>query len=222
MIKKLKETKKQRLVKLNLGCGLDAPSDWINIDASFTMRLSKITPLYKILCKIGGIKQIPWPKNIKIIDVKKGLPFKDNSVDAIFSSHMIEHLYHEDAKFVVEECYRCLREGGVIRLIVPDLYQIAKKYVDITTYKPNETHSHKFLQELLVLDKHHKGIKKIIHKFFGYDKHLCMYDEWSLKNLLENQGFCKIKRMKYGQSRIPDIKSVESKGRHEKAVVWKG
>ena len=29
------------LLKLNLGCGLNTPPGWINIDASFTARLSK-------------------------------------------------------------------------------------------------------------------------------------------------------------------------------------
>lgn len=46
-------------------------------------------------------------------------PFKDNSIDAIFSSHFVEHLDgHERAKFM-EECYRILKPGGKMRLIHP-------------------------------------------------------------------------------------------------------
>lgn len=46
-------------------------------------------------------------------------PFKDGSVDGIFSSHFVEHLDgFERAKFM-DECYRILKAGGKMRLIHP-------------------------------------------------------------------------------------------------------
>jgi predicted SAM-dependent methyltransferase len=103
---------KNELKRLNLGCGLNAPSGWINIDASFTARLSKWRRVYAAVCKIMRIDPVPWPKNIKILDVRKGLPFPENSVQAIFSSHLLEHMSFEDANFVINECYRVLCKGG--------------------------------------------------------------------------------------------------------------
>jgi len=123
-----------KILKLNLGCGLNAPSGWINIDASFTARLSKFLGsgwVYRFFCNTMRREPIPWPKNIKILDVRKGLPYPDNSIVAIFSSHMLEHMTYQEASFVIKECYRCLVHGGVIRIIVPDLYQIAKRYISL-------------------------------------------------------------------------------------------
>ena len=47
-------------------------------------------------------------------------------------------------------------------------------------------------------------------------------DEWSLRELLEKHKFTKIQRMNHGQSRIPDIKLVEDKGRHEMSICLEG
>ena len=180
---------------------------------------------YQALCKIFGIKRVPWPKNIKIVDVRKGLPFSDGSAGAIFSSHLLEHLDFDEGDFVIKESFRCLKREGVIRIIVPDLYQIAKRYVDGMINDPQEEHSHNFLRDLnMSAEPYYKGISKIIYNRFGHSKHFSMYsdDERSLKNLLEKHGFAKIQKMEYGQSRIPDIKLVEEKGRHEMAICLEG
>jgi predicted SAM-dependent methyltransferase len=99
-------------IKLNLGCGLNTPPEWINIDASFTAKVSKWGGLYKILCRLLRIQPVPWPKNIKTCDVRGGIPFSDNIVQVIFTSHMLEHITYEDARFVIRECHRCLYKGG--------------------------------------------------------------------------------------------------------------
>ena len=183
----------RNLLKLNLGCGLNAPLDWVNIDASFTARLSKLPWLYKAICKISGIEPVLWPKNIKVLDVRKGLPFSGGTVRAIFSSHMLEHMSYKDADFVIGECYRVLCNEGIIRVLVPDLYQIVKKYVQAMDVEPKGEHSHKFLRDLNAFDnKPHKGIVGSFNKILGHNKHLYMYDEWSLRELLEKHGFGKV------------------------------
>ena len=58
-------------------------------------------------------------------------PFEDNSVDAIFSSHFVEHLDgHERAKFY-DECYRILVPGGKMRVIHP-YYKSTRAVQDFT------------------------------------------------------------------------------------------
>ena len=47
-------------------------------------------------------------------DLRFKLPFPDNSVDAIYSHHVIEHLPNLDFHF--QEMYRCLTPGGSIRV----------------------------------------------------------------------------------------------------------
>lgn len=46
------------------------------------------------------------------------LPFKDNSLDYVVASHVIEHIANPIAAFA--EWYRVLRPGGLIYMVVPD------------------------------------------------------------------------------------------------------
>ena len=92
---------------LNLGCGLRFHPDWVNIDINY--------------------------KNPKIInyDVRKGIPFSDGTFDAVYSSHLIEHLSRDEALTLLKECYRVLKPSGVIRVAVPDLEQICRMYLSM-------------------------------------------------------------------------------------------
>ena len=47
-------------------------------------------------------------------DMRYRLPFPDESLDVIYSHHMIEHL--PDLDFHFREMFRCLRPGGMIRV----------------------------------------------------------------------------------------------------------
>ena len=121
----MKTYKPDSLIKLNLGCGSVAPNGLVNIDNSFNARLAKYPMLRDLL---GNLKilpkrltEIPWPKNITVFDVRRGLPYPDNSAKFIYTSHLLEHLLRADARYLLKECYRTLVPGGVLRVIVPDL-----------------------------------------------------------------------------------------------------
>lgn len=47
-------------------------------------------------------------------DLRHKLPFRNNSVDCIYSHHVVEHLPDLDAHFA--EMFRCLKPGGAIRV----------------------------------------------------------------------------------------------------------
>ncbi|MDI6847459.1 MAG: class I SAM-dependent methyltransferase [Candidatus Bathyarchaeia archaeon] len=49
------------------------------------------------------------------------LPFKDESFDHIYSSHLIEHFSHREVKNVLAEWIRVLKKHGVIEIRCPDL-----------------------------------------------------------------------------------------------------
>ncbi len=63
-------------------------------------------------------------------DVRRSLPFVDHSFDAVYQSHVLEHISRHEAKRLLSECCRILRDDGIIRVVVPDLEQIAKTYVE--------------------------------------------------------------------------------------------
>jgi len=82
-------------MKLNIGCGGRLISGFVNIDIE----------------DHGG--------NV-VHDVRKGLPYDDNSVEFINASHFIEHLNLFEAITVLKECHRVLKPSGRIRITVPD------------------------------------------------------------------------------------------------------
>ena len=90
---------------LNLGCGTHFHPAWTNID------VSHVSP------------------HVRIRDVRKGLPFSDETFDVVYHSHLLEHLPREAALPFIKECYRVLRRGGIIRVAVPDLERIARLYL---------------------------------------------------------------------------------------------
>lgn len=90
---------------LNIGCGYITHPEWINLD---------IAPTNPI---------------VKSFDFRRGLPSPSESVDACYSSHVLEHARREEAKFLIQDCFRVLKSGGVVRIVVPDLEIIVREYL---------------------------------------------------------------------------------------------
>lgn len=64
------------------------------------------------------------PKNIDIpLDLSScpQFPIKDNSLEALFTSHVIEHLEDKHVQNILDNCYRTLNTGGVFRISCPDI-----------------------------------------------------------------------------------------------------
>lgn len=53
-------------------------------------------------------------------DLREPIPLPDASVDRIVSEHCFEHIDRESARRLLDECYRLLRPGGLLRVSVPD------------------------------------------------------------------------------------------------------
>jgi predicted SAM-dependent methyltransferase len=94
-----------RPVLCNLGCGVRHHSAWINIDFHG-----------------DGHTVLAW-------DLQRGLPLPDASCDVVYSSHAIEHFDRRGVRRFMDECWRVLRPGGILRLVTPDLEGIARAYL---------------------------------------------------------------------------------------------
>jgi len=94
---------------LNLGCGnrYVESEAWLNVDFA--------------VCN----------PRVLAIDLKKKLPFHENYFDLVYHSHVLEHFTCADAKNLLDECYRILKPGGIIRIVVPDLENIVREYLHI-------------------------------------------------------------------------------------------
>src|SRR5271163_1584136 len=58
-------------------------------------------------------------------DLRRGIPFPNESIAKIYSSHFFEHLSFNEAQIFLEECKRVLAPGGRFLICVPD----AKIYI---------------------------------------------------------------------------------------------
>lgn len=54
----------------------------------------------------------------------------DGVCDVIFCSHVFEHIPHSRLECVLRELWRVMREGGVLRILTPDLRKIATAYAN--------------------------------------------------------------------------------------------
>ena len=70
------------------------------------------------------------PGHIRYFDLRKKFPFPDKSAEAIYASHVWEHLTLSVANHATAECYRVLKPGGVLRLVVPNLRDAVENYLD--------------------------------------------------------------------------------------------
>lgn len=212
--------------KVHLGCGLITPAGWINVDASWNARLAKYPFVRKVLKAFhvlpGGKLDIPWSANVLTHDVRRPLPFQDNSLSAIYASHLLEHLYLEEAKRLLRECFRVLLPGGFLRVVVPDLRAVVLEYVGETPFAESsgkmDGHSpaDRMNRRLHLRDPEPPAgnlLYRIYQSVTDFHSHKWMYDAHSLKVYFEWGGFEEVREMQLHQSRIAGIEVVEEPSR---------
>ena len=159
------------MTKLHLGCGPQRLEGWINLD------------------------NVKYPGVDKVVDITKGLPYKD--VSHIFAEHFIEHLAYSDALALMRECRRVLRDDGVLRLSTPNLDWVWVTHYRLEMSEPEQ------VQACFALNRAFRG--------WG---HQFLYNERTLRASLLDAGFANIKRCDYGQSEHAELRGLE---RHEKS-----
>jgi len=90
---------------LNLGCGHHYHKEWTNLD-------------------FKGI-----PGEVQEHNLLKGIPFETASFDVVYHSHVLEHFPPQDGEAFIGECFRVLKPGGILRVVVPDLEGIVREYL---------------------------------------------------------------------------------------------
>jgi len=215
-------------VKLNLGCGLQCPEGWVNIDSSLGARLARRPLLKKILHSVvpqswGVLPNSQWPRNVKYMNITRRFDYDDQSVDAIYSSHTIEHLTYSEAAFVFREAFRVLKSGGIIRIIVPHFAQTVKNYLANAQKMPHLA-AKRFLDDTYYFEipvpDNLPGLVK--YYFKRKNNHHFLYDEQGLRHQLSTAGFTDILSMKWGESRIPGIEKIDIPERFAGAICLEG
>lgn len=93
-------------MKLNLGCGKNIRSDFVNVD-----RLPFKAEHYKQ----GDIRSLDWL-------------VEDSTVDEILAIDCLEYFIAKDVKLAVENWASKLSTGGVMKILVPDGHLVAKSF----------------------------------------------------------------------------------------------
>jgi predicted SAM-dependent methyltransferase len=196
------------MIKVNIGCGTTTAPDWINIDNSATLAISKHNTLKKILAKFGIIDKSILTvdiQNVKRYNVTKGLPFKNNTVDFIFTSHFLEHLPRDKAKEFILESKRVLKPNGIIRISVPDLKNYATRYLTEKIDADNFLEYMHFFEER----QNRTLAEKFYLRILGTDRHKWMYDRQSLTKLLNGAGFVDVNECKFKEGKVPDLDKLD-------------
>jgi predicted SAM-dependent methyltransferase len=161
-------TEKKTPLKLHIGCGNRLlPEPWINIDKDELLHLS-------IHTHKGDILDL---KNI--VDDTGRYSIKDNSCEEAYVSHILDHLSrNQELDKALDELYRVLKPGGILRVAVSDFEKTVKMY--------NEGIDLERLWGAIVGG----------HKT-SYDRHGVAFDFNVLKRYLENHGFVDVKRYQW-------------------------
>ncbi|MFN7020543.1 MAG: class I SAM-dependent methyltransferase [Phycisphaerales bacterium] len=205
--------------RLHLGCGLVTPPTWLNVDGSLNARLGKY-PLVRSVARMIGLtsSRAEFDKSVYGHDLRRRLPWADGSFDAVYASHLFEHMYVDEVERLLAECRRVLAPGGVLRVVVPDVEVLINGYV--TGKFPAWTRDHikegpradMLITGLLMRDPEApRGglIKRVYQSMFDFHSHKWMYDGESMKARFEKAGFKDVRRMGFGESRIEGILDVE-------------
>jgi predicted SAM-dependent methyltransferase len=203
-------------MKLNLGCGSVRPKNWINTDSSLNANIQKIPVIGKAIARLFNPIEYN-DSNIVYMNLNRPWKYNDNSVEVVYASHLFEHLTVKSANLFLSEAYRCLKPGGVIRIVVPDLYQICKRYIEEyeSSCEP-KVDTTKFI--MWAINMHREGqygsiglLKKIILEWQGYPhQHKFMYDKNSLSTKFKEYNFSQLTLSSYGESNfIAEINDVE-------------
>tara|TARA_B110000438_G_C15765142_1_gene629206 strand:+ start:756 stop:1418 length:663 start_codon:yes stop_codon:yes gene_type:complete len=195
---------------INIGCGTHTVKGWINYDFNKFIFFTKLKPLIFILKRLDFI-----PKGYKVFidkvineDIRycnagKYIPEQDNSVNILYSSHMLEHLDDLETKAFLSESIRVLVDGGLIRIVVPDFEKIVQDYLVSNNPKT-------FIKDsCLVAEKPHNLLKKIQYLIQGHGWHFNMYNNKSLIKLIKSYGFRDVKILNPGETKIKNTQGLD-------------
>lgn len=186
-------------MKIHFGA-FNCPVDgWVNTDITAHLFLARVPLLPWLLHKAGKMPAARYQdhvsgafRKLKYMNVGKAWPFADGSAEAIFSSHVVEHLPLHVAKACMKSAHRVLKAGGVLRITVPDLDRHIADYTPESAFEWAEN----FFEAADTSAKN-------IHHF--------MYNDHGMSRLMRDAGFTNINRVSYRLGKCPDIDRLDNR-----------
>ena len=203
---------------LNLGCGFKTSPLCVNLDHSFYLRLSSSRILRLVATPFLSTERrerlASIDRSIVVHDMRSNLPFAEKSVDAIYHSHMLEHIDREKVPKFLSEIRRVLRPNGIHRICVPNLEYLTR------TYLKNLDSGNASFHDQLISDLYEQCVRKRSaaidsRSFVGWieslvvgdarrrgETHQWMYDKLNLTQLLIDAGFSNVRVSSWNESAI--------------------
>jgi SAM-dependent methyltransferase len=127
-----REAGRARPLIINLGCGVKTGEPFVNIDWSIYILLSQNRWLLPLVAPVIGRDRVQRIKDMRgktiYHNLRKGIPFPNNSADAVYHSHVMEHIDRDAVLTFQKEIFRVLKPGGLQRLCLPNLEQLVSEY----------------------------------------------------------------------------------------------
>lgn len=200
------------MLKLQIGAGLDGPSQWLNIDASPTLRLQRLPLLGRLM---QATIQPRFSPRVVYGDVVRGLPLATASARLVYSSHVLEHLTYNDFEAALAEIHRVLRGGGVFRSVLPDL----EHEVELYRQSSASDRASEFMRStLLGQEQRERGLAGALRAWLGNSQHLWLWDYRSLAHQLDRAGFVDIRPAAFNDSSEAEFAEVENPERWQGCV----
>jgi len=151
-------------------------------------------------------------KEVRWANACKRIPVSDESLEVVYSSHLLEHLDSHETERFLREIHRSLEPGGIIRLAVPDLKRRIESYM-------RTGDADAFMRSLNIRAHNARDLRdKIRLLFLGDRAHRWMYDAASLKELLARFHFTEAREMRPGETTIPDSGSLDLREREQESI----
>jgi hypothetical protein len=125
---------------------------------------------------------------------------------------VLEHLSLEDLRRALRNVHALLADGGVFRLVVPDLEALAESYL---TSDDVDACSRFMEDTCLGVPERRRGFVALLRGGLGNAAHLWMWDFKGLATELRAAGFQGIRRARMGDADDPRFAAVEKPGRWE-------
>jgi predicted SAM-dependent methyltransferase len=207
------------MARINAGCGRTPTEGWLNFDNSLSLRLAKIPVLPSILRRLRFLNDSQYQfvrfareNEIRYGDVVKGLPVPDQSCEVLYSSHMIEHLDRIEVANFLDQTFRILCGGGIIRIAAPNIKAQVDQYIE-------SGDADAFVKGTLMCVARPRSISQRLQLLFvGTRHHQWMDDGDSLVRQWQEHGFVSAEVMPAGQTKIDDHQPLDLCERDSQSV----
>jgi predicted SAM-dependent methyltransferase len=130
----------------------------------------------------------------------------DASIDALYSSHNIEHLYPHEVPIALAEFKRVLKPAGVVVITCPDLEAVCQLIAEDKLTEPAYTSPAGPITPLDIL----YGLRTALAAGNHYMAHRCGFTQKVLTHTLHLAGFAKVATKRRGHDKY-DIWALASK-----------